>query len=319
MLPFLHILVRVEQDGALHAVGAFTTKEKLQSYLSESGLDESNTRLDFFNGPFDEGMQVVYAGHRRWNMELFQLAGYFKLEADAWNEVSREGYVSVLRIDTTYAEELQLEKEALERYAKLQRRWRLTSYEELVRKEGSDKARADIKLRFYEDALESLKPKTKRDRKALLLLCFILLCLPFAALFYLGSQPTYGKNEASVDWLPESASNISYYRSKQISVFEFDISGVNFKRWAEGRGMRVRRLAENTSISRFNAYIPAESRVPETSDDASGEAPSVEFNAWQSAISARIERGLIAEGSDGAKAVFDGSANKAYFEHLMGF
>jgi hypothetical protein len=319
MLPYLHILVRVEEDGSLHALGAFTSKEKLQAYLADCGLDESRTRLDFFNGPFEEGIKVVYAGHRRWNMQLFQLAGYFKDEVDAWTEVSREGYVSVLRIDTTYEDELKLEKEALEHYARLQRRWRLASYEELVDEQGSEKVRADIKLRFYADALESFKPKTKRDRRALVALCGVALCFPFAGLFYIKAQPAYGENEASVSWLPGTASNVSYYRSKQVQVYEFKISSGEFKRWAESQGMRVRRLIGEATISRFRAYIPAPKEVASQPATPDGVISIEELEAWQKEISARVDQGLIAEGSDGSLAIFDGANGRAYFQHLTDF
>ena len=91
MLPYLHILIRVEDDGSLHALGAFTSQEKQAAYQKETGLDYNQVRLDFYNGPFDEDIKVIYAGHRRWNMDRFQLGGYFRSEGEAWNWVSQEG------------------------------------------------------------------------------------------------------------------------------------------------------------------------------------------------------------------------------------
>ncbi|MFW5874225.1 MAG: hypothetical protein ACOCVJ_02355, partial [Verrucomicrobiota bacterium] len=256
MLPYLHILVRVEDDGSLHALGAFTSKEKQKAYQKATGLSDKQVRLDFYNGPFSEDIKVIYAGHRRWNMDRFQLAGYFKSEGEAWTWVTQEGYVSVLHIDTSYEQEKALEAEALERYAKLQKHWRLASYEELVRREGADKARANIMLRFYEDALESFKPKSKRDIRALYALVVLVLAMPLALFFFLSQSPDYGENLPSVSWLPDYASNISYYRSNQLQVYEFDASPENFKRWAESRGMTVRRLLKEKVLSRYAAYLP---------------------------------------------------------------
>lgn len=275
MLPYLHILIRVEDDGALHALGAFTSKEKQLAYQKDSGLESSQVRLDFYNGPFDEDIPVVYAGHRRWNMDLFQLGGYFKSEGEAWTWVTQEGYVSVLRIDTSYEEEKALQQNALERYAKLQRRWRLATYEELVAREGTEKARANIKLRFYEDALESFKPKYTSD--------------------------------------------ISFYRSKQVKVFEFKASGEDFKRWAESRGMNVRRLVDQEIISRYKAYVPTPATKSSTPVTPGGVLTVEQFESWQNDISARIDRGLIAEGPDQEIAIYDSQAQKAYFEHLINF
>jgi len=319
MLPYLHILIRVEDDGSLHALGAFTSKEKQIAYQKDSGLEDSQVRLDFYNGPFDEDIKVIYAGHRRWNMDLFQLGGYFKSEGETWTWVTQEGYVSVLRIDTSYEEEKALQQNALERYAKLQRRWRLATYEELVEREGTDKARANIKLRFYEDALESFKPKTRRDLRALYAFVALTLSLPLAIFFFLSGGPDYGENLESVSWLPKYTSDISYYRSKQVQVFEFKISGEDFKRWAESRGMSVRKLVNQEIISRYKAYIPSpagQSSIPAT---PGGVLTVKQFESWQGDISAKVERGLIAESPEKEIAIYDSKTKKAYYEFLINF
>ncbi len=319
MLPYLHILIRVEDDGSLHALGAFTTKDKQAAYQKASGLDDNQVRLDFYNGPFDEDIDVIYAGHRRWNMDRFQLGGYFKSEGEAWNWVTQEGYVSVLRIDTSYEEDKKLEKEALELYAKLQKRWRLASYQELVAREGADKTRANITLRFYEDALESFKPKTRRDIRALYAFIVLILLLPVAIFFYATSGPKYGENVDSVSWLPDYTSNISYYRSKQVEVYEFKIKPDDFKTWAENNGMSVKRIVNPEIISRYNAYIPtaeSESTEPVTPD---GVISVEQFEAWQQKISVTVESGLLARSTENAIAVYDTETRKAYFEHLIDF
>lgn len=319
MLPYLHILIRVEDDGSLHALGAFTSKEKQAAYQEATGLSDNQIRLDFYNGPFDEDIQVIYAGHRRWNMDRFQLGGYFKSEGEAWNWVTQEGYVSVLRIDTTYEEEKALEKEALELYAKLQKRWRLASYQELIDREGADKAKANITLRFYEDALESFKPKTKRDIRALYAFVAAILLLPVAIYFYASSGPDYGENLDSVNWLPGYTSDISFYRSKQVKVYEFRIKAEDFKTWAAANAMTVRRIESPEILSRYKAYIP----TPEGQSSepvAPGGMVSVEqFQEWQSAISITVEVGIIAEGEDDAIAVYDVRTQKAYYEQLINF
>ncbi len=319
MLPYLHILIRVEDDGSLHALGAFTTKDKQLAYQKDAGLEDNRVRLDFYNGPFDEDIQVIYAGHRRWNMDKFQLGGYFKSEGEAWTWVTQEGYVSVLRVDTTYEEEKAFQEEALDRYAKLQRRWRLAAYEELVEREGAEKARANIKLRFYEDALESFKPKTRRDVRALYAFVLLILCMPLAVFYFLSGGPAYGENLDSVSWLPDYTSDISFYRSKQVQVFEFKAKPEDFKRWAESRGMSVRRLVNQEIISRYKAYIPTpagESSAPVT---PGGVLTPEQFNFWQGAISAKVEKGLIAESPEKEIAMYDIVKQRAYYEYLIDF
>ena len=319
MLPYLHILIRVEDDGSLHALGAFTSKEKQAAYQKETGLDDNQVRLDFYNGPFDEDIEVIYAGHRRWNMDRFQLGGYFKSEGEAWNWVTQEGYVSVLRIDTTYEEEKQFEKEALELYAKLQKRWRLASYQSMVASEGADKARANITLRFYEDALESFKPKTRRDVRALYAFVVLILLLPVAIYFYASSGPEYGENVPSVSWLPNYASDVSYYRSKQVNVYEFRISAEDFKTWAGQSGMDVQRVTTPEILSRYKAYIPNPESESSEPPVPQGALSVEQFEDWQDQISINVQSGMIAKGDDKAVAVYDIKTKKAYYEQLINF
>ena len=252
-------------------------------------------------------------------MDKFQLGGYFKSEGEAWTWVTQEGYVSVLRIDTSYADEKKLEQEALDRYAKLQRRWRLATYEELVEREGADKARANIKLRFYEDALESFKPKTRRDVRALYAFIVLILCLPLAIFFFISGGPEYGENLDSVSWLPSYTSDISFYRSKQVKVYEFTAKAEDFKRWAEGKGMSVRRLANQEIISRYKAYIPTEAGQSSEPVTPGGVLTPEQFSSWQNAISAKVDRGLIAESPDKEIALYDSILQRAYYEYLINF
>lgn len=312
MLPYLHILVRVEDDGSLHALGAFTSKEKQRAFQLASSLSYSQVRLDFFNGPFNEDIDVIYAGHRRWSTDLFQLGGYFKTESEAWTWVTQEGYVSVLRIDDTYEADMSLQEGALDRYSKLRRRWRLPSYDELVELQGPDKTRANIKLRFYEDSLESLKPKTRRDIRALYIFAIFLIFLPLAAIYRIADSPNHGEHLRTVKWLPDSASDISYYLSKQTQVYEFKISAEGFTQWAQQRGMIVRPLRNEETISRYKAYLPAISaaRKADTSE---------RLQEWQSQISAKINQGLIAENARNELALYDETTQRAYYEYLIDF
>jgi hypothetical protein len=67
-------------------------------------------------------------------------------------------------------------------------------------------------------------------------------------------------------WLPDAASNVSYYRSYLFTAAEFDISEKEFLQWAEKRGwplspvrdtVRIRRYMERT-ITRKSHPTPKE-------------------------------------------------------------
>lgn len=312
MHPYLHILIRVEDDGSLHALGAFTNKESQQAYQQALGLSDQQVRLDFYNGPFDENIRVVYAGHRRWNMNRFQLGGYFRTEGEAWTWVTQEGYVSVLRIDTTYEAEKALEEEAIKEYERLQKRWKLSSYEDIVAREGVEKARANIMLRFYEDALESFKPKSKRDTRAVYFLLAMAVLFPIAVYHMLQQGPNFGENVPSVKWLPDSAYDVSFYRSQQVEIYEFSITADNFKRWAEQQGMRVRTIVDPISVSRYIAYIPDNPHLVPSGNELTME----EFEQWQNMISIQVNSGLYTREPDRYTAVYDYETRRCYYENL---
>lgn len=166
----------------------------------------------------------------------------------------------MLKIDTDYAREKALEPEILTRHSKLQKRWRLSSYEDLIARKGIEKARANIKLRFYQDALESFKPRTRRDIRALYALCDLIPACPFAIFYFLTCTHDFGENVESLDWLPGYTSQISYYRSKQVQVYEFKISAENFERWAQSNQMQAHPLSEQEILSRDSADLPVDKK-----------------------------------------------------------
>ena len=146
----------------------------------------------------------------------------------------------------------------------------------------------------------------------------LLLALPFAILFFVNRKPNYGEHVPSVHWLPDSASDICFYKSKQLEVYEFNIDPREFRNWAQSRGMSLRRLSGSEVVSRYKAYLPAD----DGSNRPTCRHPMVplilnQFNAWQRAISIKIESGLIAKAPDESIAVYDAKAQRAYYEGTL--
>ena len=167
-------------------------------------------------------------------------------------------------------------------------------------------------LRFYEDALESLKPKSKRDTQAFYVLLAMVALFPFAVFYMLQQGPDFGENLQSVDWLPETASNVSYYRSDQVEIYEFSITVEEYKRWAERQGMHIRTITSPISVSRYMAYIPGNPHLVPSSDGLTSE----EFHQWQNMISIQVESGLYASEEGHYTAVYDYNSHKCYYEDL---
>jgi hypothetical protein len=58
--------------------------------------------------------------------------------------------------------------------------------------------------------------------------------LRFSYLIYDSTRPPeIGENVQSVDWLPNEATNIYYYRKPAFGAYEFKISEAGFREWAE--------------------------------------------------------------------------------------
>jgi len=66
---------------------------------------------------------------------------------------------------------------------------------------------------------------------------------------YLGfTQVETGESVASVDWLPKSASNVSYYRSYMNTAYEFDIDEAGFLKWSRWEVAEITEPVRLTSI-----------------------------------------------------------------------
>ena len=64
------------------------------------------------------------------------------------------------------------------------------------------------------------------------------------------NHPETGVSEAHVDWLPPSASNVSYFKAYSYTAYEFNISEDDFVSWAGDK--RLTEISDPVSILRFN-------------------------------------------------------------------
>lgn len=117
------------------------------------------------------------------------------------------------------------------------------------------------------------------------------------------------ENVASVDWLPPSASNVSYYRSYMNTAYEFDISERAFRDWSR---WHVEEIDKPVAMLRYSAFA---SPVPEPVN------PSQEASeAYVLAVSqqrAKIDVGLyyerLQENGGGVWVAYDRESGRAFF------
>jgi hypothetical protein len=79
--------------------------------------------------------------------------------------------------------------------------------------------------------------------------------------FAFGSHIETGFHERSVDWLPTTATNISYFKNRNIAnieTYEFCISGPDFAALAHDRGWAVKLIEKPMSILRYTWWLAAE-------------------------------------------------------------
>lgn len=121
------------------------------------------------------------------------------------------------------------------------------------------------------------------------------------------SNPERGENQAHVDWLPETASDISYYRSYSRKVSEFSMNESDFRKWASGSDLKE--ITDRHEIRRFSWWEFQTTR-PKQYDETY-------FREERHHI-AVVTNGLFASyrQSDGGGnyRVFDRDKNRVYFE-----
>lgn len=111
------------------------------------------------------------------------------------------------------------------------------------------------------------------------------------------AKPYHEENLPHVPWLPESARNISYYRSCfAFDAYEFDIAEADFKKMYKQKDDRpFQEIVEPRTIARFKKKISGSPRKEQT---------------------AVVKNGLFAEWEENGKVfhvVFDREKKRAYF------
>jgi hypothetical protein len=61
----------------------------------------------------------------------------------------------------------------------------------------------------------------------------------------------YAENVETVDWLPDTATNISYFKSYLFTAYEFDISEEEFLKLAEKKGWKVKKINQTKRVLRY--------------------------------------------------------------------
>ena len=130
-----------------------------------------------------------------------------------------------------------------------------------------------------------------------------------------------GEHVARVSWLPESATDVSFYRSYSFTAYEFTIPEQNFLHWAKGWEV-ARIVGEPRSISRYHRGL---NDVPYPDDPAPGEHSKEVWSKYETALAQYREANVkhiangyyyeIRQSDGGGMAVgYDKEIGRAYFQ-----
>ena len=85
-----------------------------------------------------------------------------------------------------------------------------------------------------------------------------------------------------VDWLPPTASNVSYYKSYGYTAYEFEMSEADFRCWAR---FEVKPITSKVQINRFS-YMTRDSSALDLN------SPDERWKRWEEAGTATVTDGL---------------------------
>ena len=130
-----------------------------------------------------------------------------------------------------------------------------------------------------------------------------LLVLSFGIVHRSNTHPETGENVPSVAWLPQTATNISYYKTYSWTAYEFDTDEKTFRSWAAKR-----KLKEINDIKRIERYSYWNFIKMHSTDSWSVESQHV------AAIKAGLYDEVRQDNGGGYKVGFDREHQRAYFQ-----
>jgi hypothetical protein len=149
---------------------------------------------------------------------------------------------------------------------------------------------------------------------------YILICAAFVGLIawcILSVRETFsirtGENVTRVDWLPQKASNVSYYLNYHFKAYEFDISEDDFLAW---RPEVFYEIDEPYTILRWQARLVD---YPDIPPDISATDMQAAIEEYENRTSATVSVGLLYEewGTNGGGSVwvFDREKSRGYHRY----
>jgi hypothetical protein len=107
------------------------------------------------------------------------------------------------------------------------------------------------------------------------------------------------ENVLAVDWLPPSASNVSYYKSYSCTAYEFNIPESDFRSWA---WWELKEITGPVEVRRYSFFAKGQHGLrPDPFDDVAVVSNGLYYEARQS-------------NGGGVSVAYDRAATRAFFQ-----
>ena len=120
-----------------------------------------------------------------------------------------------------------------------------------------------------------------------------------------------GEALESVDWLPDSATNVSFYRSYMNTAYEFDISEHEFCDWSR---WELAEITEPVGLSRYLQFSTPRPVEPQNPTQEKMENFALEYSRRGVRISDGLYYGHTQDNGGGVWIAYDRKTGRAYYQ-----
>lgn len=302
--------------GERRALAGFSDEQAQQQFVEDAKLERERIKLDFFEcDTFDlpetaQPNHICFALYKKWARDgAFELSGYSYTRSFEDTATGYDKFVMPILVDKSH-EEMEAWKDAAMR-ARLGSGKTFRAAKRALAKlpaQEREKREAEFLTDFAQNAYKVFKPKTQREAVAIKSAIALGLIWVAVMFLFIPEEPSLAENAGSVPWLPD-ASNISYFRSPEVIVFECQVPWQRAQIYIPAEYKPVR----DTEFMRYNLYMPNANPEPMQGLEMSSE----EFEEWNAFFKAQIKDGYEATFSDGSRLVYD-TTNGMLYGFLIG-
>ena len=149
-------------------------------------------------------------------------------------------------------------------------------------------------------------------KKLLLATTVIAAAVWFARSAYQGfTQIEQGENASSVDWLPDKASHVSYFRSYMNTAYEFDIDEDGFRKWSRWDTAEIR---DPVTITRYSYFAKPRPELASDATAAEYQAYLTTMTERSATISDGLYYGYLQSNGGGVWVAYDRETGRAYYQ-----